>query len=150
MADHQALVICERLSTILKDARTAAGNGVSAFRIRKVTDAVLPHITVMPGTNVSLDAGSEVNDRSDRELQIMLAIAVDGSEPIKDAYNLAAEAQSAIMADIQLGLSGVLLVYPGGIEPPDFDSGDANGVVELTVEYLVRYRTSLVDPTLPR
>lgn len=129
-------------TTLLAVTQTPAGDNVYRSRQEALASSMLPAIIVRPGSN---DTPTEdTNGKVNRLLDVEILVLQEGDIPDSLADATVTAAHAKIMADRTLG--ALAIDVEEGPTRWTFDRADKDSV-EISIMYLVRYRTSAIDLT---
>ena len=136
----------ERILAALRTALTGTvqvGTRIYRSRVEPFTRGESPAIVVEPVNDTAQQ--NTALPTLDWSLTVRVAIIVRGNVPDQLADPIVQSAHGRIMADLTLG-GYAIDVQPAGVTFEMIEADQPAGVVSL--EYLVRYRTSVADLTI--
>jgi hypothetical protein len=136
----------ERILAALRTALTGTvqvGTRIYRSRVEPFTRGESPAIVVEPVNDTAQQ--NTALPTLDWSLTVRVAIIVRGNVPDQLADPIVQSAHGKIMADLTLG-GYAIDVQPAGVTFEMIEADQPAGVVSL--EYLVRYRTSVADLTI--
>lgn len=142
---HKAIVIRDRVASLLESLETS---GI----VREVTKGAR-HANDYPSISVLIGSDDVANKNSafiNWELTVYTDIFIGSKDEDVDALtqDVRKEVHKSIMADYTLGLDFVTEVDPLGQQDPKH-SDESDVYTSVTrVAWVVRYRTSVADPSL--
>jgi hypothetical protein len=135
-------VLAKFKTVLLAATQTPAGANVYRSRLEALTSSMLPAIIVRPGQN---DIPNEdTNGKVNREFDVEILVLTEGDVPDSLADPTIISAHAKIMADRTLG--GLAIDIYEGRTSWRFDQAEKDSV-EVSILYVVRYRTSATDLT---
>ena len=123
---------------------TGVGSRIYRSRVEAFSRGESPAISLepindTPATNTSLPT-------LDWSLTVRIAVIVRGAIPDQLADPIVESLHSLVMADLTLGIAGVMDIIPSSVDFQLIEADQPAGVV--LCDYVIRYRTSLADLTV--
>jgi len=130
---------------------TTTGANVFSGRVAPLAETELPGLVVVPGAE-SADFGPEIGGASvERNLQLIVIAEAIGNDGLFDTLDtIAGEVETALFAPLTDSLDGLAMV----VGPPETQmtvsdrEGSSERIGTMRMVFPVRYRTSMIDPTV--